>query len=293
MIKPILYALKRVLRSFGLDVTRVAERLNMCSVHLALRQNGFGSLIERLRKIQPDISQQYSSRCRFNDYYELKLRSQHAFQCSLTLKVLENFPSGKLNVVDIGDSAGTHMIYLRELTRNRFHIDSTSVNLDRRAIEKIKVRGLKTMLCRAEDLDLKGQQVDLFVSFQMLEHLHNPALFFRHLAKKSQGNNLLITVPYMKRSRTGLHHIRNNVHKTIFAEEEHIFELSPEDWTLLMLHSGWKVIYSKVYYQYPRKWPLISRILALYWREIDFEGFWGAILEKDTTYCDYYQSWEG
>lgn len=96
----------------------------------------------------------------------------------------------------------------------------------------------------------------------------------------------------MKNSRVGLCHIRNRSDKVIFAEEEHIFELSPEDWTLLMLHSGWKIIYSKIYYQYPRKWPIISELLKLYWRKNDFEGFWGAILEKDLRFSDQYQDWE-
>ena len=248
-------------------------------------------MIEKLRKIAPDISRQETTVNENNDYWEIKRRTQQAFQCTMMLKALETFTSKNLTVVDIGDSAGTHMLYLKELTKDIFDIDTIGVNLDPTAIEKINARGQKAMLCRAEDLDLGDKSVDIFTSFQMVEHLHNPAIFFRRLAKKSPCNKIVMTVPYLKNSRVGLHHIRWNSDKTIFAEDEHIFELSPEDWTLLLLHSGWKVVYSYIYYQYPRRMPVISWLFSWYWRNTDFEGFWGAILEKDTTLSDRYQDW--
>ncbi len=284
-LKNIFTASKPVIKKF-------MQRFNKCSIHLAINENKFGDLIKKLRKIQPDISRQYSSQQGFNQYWELKMRALHAFQCYLMCEGLRSLPPRKSTVVDIGDSAGTHMLYLKELTKDRLDIDTLSVNLDPRAIQRIRARGLKAILCRAEELSLENKQISLFTSFEMVEHLHNPAIFFRRLAKKSQCNRLIITVPYMKKSRLGLYHVRKSSDEIVYAGGEHIFELNPEDWTLLMLHSGWKVIYGKIYYQYPRKWPVINQILALYWRMTDFEGFWGAILEKDTTYSDYYQDWE-
>lgn len=103
---------------------------------------------------------------------------------------------------------------------------------------------------------------------------------------------MVITVPYMKKSRVGLFHTRNSATSPVFAKDEHIFELSPQDWTLLCLHSGWRITYSETYYQYPRKLPLVSPLLASFWRYTDFEGFWGAILGKDTACSDRYQDWE-
>jgi hypothetical protein len=78
----------------------------------------------------------------------------------------------------------------------------------------------------------------------------------------------------------------------IFAGDEHIFELSPEDWELLMLHAGWKVRHSEVLFQYPRSLPGISAFFSRLWRNAEFEGSFGAILEKDTTYADHYKDWE-
>lgn len=283
---------KKIFLALGFEPRELYEKIGTWSLRAAISDR-LRDLIEKLRTIAPDISNQESSeKDVFNDYWELKRRALQAFQCSLMLKFLDNVNSAELTVVDIGDSAGTHMLYLKELTKGKFNIDTISINLDPRAIEKIEARGLKAILCRAEELDLEEQHVDLFTSFQMIEHLHNPAIFFRRLAKKTKSNNILITVPYLRISRVGLHHIRWGENKNVFAEEEHIFELNPQDWTLLFLHSGWKVVFSEIYYQYPRKWPIISLILKYFWKSSDFEGFWGAVLEKETTFSDCYQDWE-
>jgi len=285
--------LKTLLRQFGLEFTTLDQKFSKLFIVWSVKQQGLGLLIDKLRAIEPDVSDQQSSgKEAFNDYWELKRRALQAFQCKLMLKVVEGIGKGKITVVDIGDSAGTHMLYLKELTKEKYEIESIGVNLDPRAIEKIKARGQKAILCRAEDLDLVGQSIDLFTSFEMVEHLHNPALFFRRLAKKAHGNRMLITVPYLGKSRVGLHNIRTQVKTPYFAENEHIFELSPEDWKLLLLHSGWKVSYDEIYYQYPVGWLIISRLLAVFWRKRDYEGFWGAVLEKDTALSDLYQDWE-
>lgn len=281
-----------ILKTLGFSPKDFFENFSKLSLKLALFENRYGKLVKKLREVVPDISNQESSeQDTFNNYWELKRRILQAFQCTMMLKSLETLPSNNLTVVDIGDSAGTHMIYLKELAKDQYNIDTISVNLDPRAIEKINARGLKAILCRAEDLDLGDKNIDLFTSFQMVEHLHNPAIFFYRLAKKSSCNKLVITVPYLRNSRVGLHHVRNRLEKIIFAEDEHIFELSPEDWTLLILHSGWRVVYSETYYQYPKRLPIVSPLLSWYWRKTDFEGFWGAILEKNTTLADHYQDW--
>lgn len=284
---------KKIALNLGLDLIATSEKISKYSIQLALRENNLGALVRRLRKIVPDISNQDSGKaCGFNDYWELKRRALQAFQCELMLEAVKGLDSGKLTVVDIGDSAGTHMLYLKELAKDNHSIETISVNLDPRAIKKIEDRGLKAILCRAEELNFGASQIDLFTSFEMVEHLHNPAIFFRRLAKRNSCNRLAITVPYLKQSRVGLRHIRSNSNEATYAENEHIFELNLKDWSILMRHSGWKVVYSRVYYQYPRNWPIFTRLLASYWKKTDYEGFWGAILEKDTTLSDLYQDWE-
>lgn len=284
--------IKRLFTALGLDMAILTERIGYWSISSALQENRMLGLTKKLREVEPDIAKQYSKAVeRYNEYHELKLRGMHAFQYSLIEKAVESLPNLDLTVVDIGDSAGTHMRYLQELNKTGRSIDTISVNLDPRAIEKIRARGMKAILSRAEELDIGGKKIDLCVSFETVEHLHNPSIFFRRMAKKSQCDKLVVTVPYRKKSRVGLYHTRLP-RGIAYAEEEHIFELSPEDWSLLMLHSGWRVVYSGIYYQYPRKLPIISFLLKLYWRVSDFEGFWGVILEKDMLISDNYQDWE-
>jgi hypothetical protein len=89
-----------------------------------------------------------------------------------------------------------------------------------------------------------------------------------------------------------LHSIRNRSAVPCDAEKEHIFELCPEDWKLLLLHSGWKAVYEKIYYQYPVGIVFFSRLLRSFWKKRDYEGFWGVVLEKDTSWSDLYLDWE-
>jgi hypothetical protein len=285
-------AIKRMIKTLGFEPTEILEKIDAVSLRHALQENQLAEVVAKLVGIVPDIVAQYSRTLERTESWKLKMRGLHAFQVTMMLEALQPFPPHKITVVDIGDSAGTHMLYLKGITQDQLEVDTISVNLDPRAVEKIKARGLAAILCRAEDLDLPGVDIDLFTSFQMVEHLHDPAIFFYRLAKKSTGKKLFITVPYVKTSRVGLHHVRQNSREAVFAEDVHIFELCPEDWTLLMLHSGWKVIHSEIYYQYPRKWPVMSRLMAYYWRKRDYEGFWGAILEKDSSFLDCYQDWE-
>lgn len=284
---------KKISTFLRMDREKIIQKIAVCLLKLAAWENGRGKLVERLRGIVPDIANQESStKDMFNAYWEFKRRSLQAFQCALMLKALQYFSPGRLRAADIGDSAGTHMLYLKELARDKFTVDTVSINLSAEAVEKIKTRGLEAVLCRAEQIPFQDINVDLFTCFQMLEHLHNPAVFLRRAAKRGNGNRMVVTVPYLKRSRVGLQHIRSRLKQIVDAEMEHIFELSPEDWTLLMLHSGWRVVFSEIYYQYPRCWPFIREIPAFFWRKTDFEGFWGAILEKDLTFSNRYKDWE-
>jgi len=285
--------IKKLLNFIGVEPEKVRIMLSRWSIHASLQNAKLYHLAEKLRRIVPDISQQENTEGKnFDDFIELKRRALQAFQCQLMLSMLNFFPGQKaIRVVDIGDSAGTHMLYLKALAGDNYDIETLSVNLDPRAILKIESRGLKALLSRAEYLDLDDKNVDFFTAFQLLEHLHDPVKFLRNLAEKSNGNKLVVTVPYLRQSRVGLHGIRQKMTEERFAEDEHIFELSPNDWKLLMLHSGWKVIHSRIYYQYPR-WPIVDDFLAFFWRGFDFEGFWGAILEKDNSYSDFYRDWE-
>jgi len=282
--------LKPTLRVLKINPLSVFEFIGALSLGWAIRVQKLRSLIGRLREIEPDIADQENSSVEgFNAFWELKRRALQAFQCRLMLRVSTPLKT-ELTVVDIGDSSGRHMRYLQKLSNNK-NVKAIGVNLDPRAISKIRSRGGEAILCRAEELDLGERKVDFYTSFQMVEHLHNPSYFFRNLAVKGSGNQLLVTLPLLKQSRVGFHCMKGGAHKQIFAEDEHILELSPKDWLLLMRHSGWKAVWQESYFQYPRGLPVISWLFSKFWKRFDYEGFWGVLLEKDLIESNKYQDW--
>ncbi|MDC1174702.1 hypothetical protein OAT67_04885 [Bacteriovoracaceae bacterium] len=256
------------------------------------------SLKKRLEEIIPDITGQYTN-IKFDGvkgFRSMKTRSLHTFQMSFLIKSIKDIfgqQKRSLNIVDIGDSSGNHLIYLNSLAKDQnLEIRSISVNLDKQAVDKISKKGLEAICCRAEEVHkrIPGLEVDLFMSFEMVEHLLDPASFMRSMAKNSNSNHMVITVPYVKNSRVGLHHLRaGDKNRKVYAEECHIFELSPEDWNLLFEFSGWKVVICERFTQYP-KWHILSWTKFL-WRKFDFDGFYGVLLEKDTAVSDNYMDW--
>ena len=257
------------------------------SIHAAVREQGLLPLQNQLCRIVPDISKQYTSH-NLNDYYIIKARAEHTFQIQLVNKAVEFIEKNRdLTIVDIGDSAGTHIQYISALHKN---VRSLSVNMDSEAVKKIRDKGLEAIHARAEDVQsYLSTDVDIFISFEMLEHLMNPCYFLRNLADKTNCKFFVVTVPYLGKSRVGLHHIRHLQQRSVTAEDTHIFEFSPPDWRLLFMHSGWSVVYDRVYLQYPRKGFL--RFMKWGWRQYDFEGFYGVILKKDSNWSKLYTGW--
>lgn len=257
------------------------------SLRAAASEQGLNGLIARLKTIVPDISEQYSGFKIDNAYLDRKARNMHAFQISLVGKVIEEFQSPA--VVDIGDSAGTHLQYIIGLYSKSRNIKTLSVNMDSKAVEKIKSKGLNALKARAEDLHDYRRDADIFLCFEMLEHLQDPVRFMHELSSRTSAKYLIITVPYLAKSRVGLHHIRGGRHDEVNAENTHIFELNPKDWKLLARHSGWNVINEKTYFQYPRRGPL--GVLKPLWRRFDFEGFYGLVLKRDDAWSSKYPDW--
>ncbi|HRR40895.1 MAG TPA: hypothetical protein P5244_06655 [Syntrophales bacterium] len=274
------------------------HRILVFSLDSVVKKKGYEELKKRLTAIVPDISNQYTTFhiAPENEFLTEKVRSLHTFQMDLLMRAVSLY--GKetnrkiVHVVDIGDSSGTHLRYLRGLCeKGDVEIRSMSVNLDPEAVRRIEGHGLKAKMCRAEDLHLEedGMRADIFVSFEMLEHLFDPVRFLYNLSLKSSCLFLVVTVPWVRESRVGLHHLRTGAKELVFAEKTHIFELAPRDWSLIFNFSGWEVILSERFLQYPDRGLL--HLTKYLWRRKDFDGFWGAILrrcpEKTKQYCDW------
>jgi len=269
------------------------------SLNSASKEQGLTDLKVKLEKIIPDLSEQYTSFKIQGNYIVNKLRSLHAFQVQLAQEAVSMLDSKKQKnptLVDIGDSSGAHLRYLQELAGGG-NIRAISVNLDPVAVEKVRKKGFKAIESRAELLhehpDFEGN-ADIFLSYEMVEHLLDPTSFLHAMATKSECDYFVVTIPYLHRSRVGLHHIRNidkPQDRACNAETTHIFELSPDDWDLLFRFSGWKIVKSVRYTQYPKNRLNPISILRYLWRRFDFDGFYGVILEKDDSISKQYQDW--
>jgi len=263
------------------------ESMCRASLQKAAIEQGLGDLGVKLEKIVPDISNQYSTRKLDTNYLKIKVRNMHAFQISLVNKIIGEFNSP--TIVDIGDSAGTHLQYIKGLHSKERDIKTLSVNLDPEAVNRIKAKGQKVLNARAEDLQSHHVSADIFLCFEILEHLTDPCRFLHKLSSGTDAKYLIVTVPFLRRSRVGLHHIKGARKDRITAENTHIFELCPAEWKLILKHSGWSIVDEKTYLQYPRRSFL--RLLQPLWRRFDFEGFYGLILKRDDTWSSKYLDW--
>lgn len=243
--------------------TPMQQLLTLC-LNMAIKQQGLLPLYKRLEKIVPDISHQYNSDGMDDEYWFVKLRGEHAFQVRLALEAMEQFDVHSL--MDIGDSAGTHIIYLTTLSGRE--IRAKSLNNDPEAIKHIKRMGLEAIEADAQDYDWSKEDWDMFLAFDMLEHLTDPISFLVNL-RRARSKVLVITAPYVRRSR---------VHQP--SKNEHINELSPGDWKFLFATTGWEVVKERHYLQFPHIFGWGA--LAEFWERNDFLGFWGCVLKKDS-----------
>lgn len=267
------------------------------SLDLAAKQQKLMDFEGVISDLGIDLSKQYTKDFILNDVTKRKIENEHSFQIGFTLKAVNwMLNKGAINsdyasIVDIGDSAGTHSKYLKYFLKDRIEtIDCTSVNLDPVAIEKITRGGGTAVLCRAEDYSA-DRPVTLYLSFEMIEHLHNPAIFFHKMASADNGQYMVVTMPYVKTSRVSAEYMNDGGSDKVYAEDVHIFELCPEDWEKIALHGGWKTIHKDIYYQYPTR-HVLSSAYKMIWRKFDFEGFLALFLERDMSQADRYQDWE-
>jgi hypothetical protein len=264
------------------------------SIRAAAREQGLTELMGRLESLVPDIRHQYSEQEVDAPLLVSAVRSLHAFQISLASAAIREIaePGRRITVVDIGDSAGTHLRYLEGLLAD-LELVCVGINLDPDAVSRIRSHGIDALECRAEELAGMSIDADVFLSFETLEHLTDPVRTLKSLSYETSCERLVITVPYVTRSRLGLYHIRNGVHGPVGAEGTHIFELSPPDWRLLVRHAGWSIDHEQTYLQYPRRslWRITKPVWARTERWGGHEGFWGAVLRRDHSWSDLYADW--
>ncbi len=262
------------------------ETLLLRSLRAAVAEQGLAESVARHTKVFPELSRQYTDFALDTEFLQYKVRAQQSFQVSLAAPVLAARPGA--TVVDIGDSSGAHIAALKAMLPDAGH-RFLSVNLDEQAVARVKARGFEALLCRAENLQEKGVKADVFLSFETLEHLNDPATFLHRLSK-TPCDRLVLTVPFVTETRVGLHHLRAGLTKKVSPETVHMLEFSPADLKLLAAHCGWAVETERIYRQYPLNSPL--RGTRAIWKDWDFEGFYGLVLRRDSAWSSLYTGWD-
>jgi len=152
------------------------------------------NFINRLEHILPSLKDQANF---MNDnikedseYLKHKKRNLHAFQLQFTLDKIKNYQdstnNNEVSIIDIGDSSGNHLIQLQALNNGIKRV--ASVNLDIKAVEKIRNKGIEAYHCRAEELLEKYElRPNFFISYQMVEHLTDPVRFLHNIASSNMG----------------------------------------------------------------------------------------------------------
>jgi SAM-dependent methyltransferase len=286
---------KSTLRGFGVDTRALFHRLAGMSLKAAVAEQGLADLVESLRAVLPDLRDQYTggfAATEYARYWEPKTRALHAWQVRCALEALAETPGQGLVLADVGDSSGNHAVCLKALAPPGKVGRVVGVNLDPVAVEKVRAKGGEAVLARAEELDLTGLRPDLYLSFQMVEHLTDPVRFLHRLATVGKAERLLVTVPYRRRSRFGGDLLRLPEAawpERLTAEEVHVYEFSPADWMLLARFAGYATVRSSIYLQYPRRSWL--RLMAPLWARLDHEGFLALFLRRDLGLARRYTDW--
>jgi hypothetical protein len=106
-------------------IKKIYKYILQCSLKKASEEQGLEDIVTKLEKIVPDISDQYSLFKVDNSYLRNKVRNLHGFQMSLFKDILNQYD--KPVIVDIGDSSGTHLQYLKGLYSEK-NIRCLSIN---------------------------------------------------------------------------------------------------------------------------------------------------------------------
>jgi len=240
----------------------------------------------------PDLSEHYSVEV-YDDEILQRIRLLIAGQTMFIKNILGEIigKNDRCTYADVGDSDGS----VRLLLKNHFYgekLESVGVNLQETAVRKIREKGLDAICADALALGDNGVNYDVISVFETLEHLADPIGFLKRI-KNVVKDRLVISVPYVRRSRIGLGYISSKwpskwpKDRQPTIENTHIFELCPEDWIKIFAHTGWALDCDWKLFMFAR-FGFGRLILEPFWRIMSFDGFWFVSLYKDNRYSSQY-----
>lgn len=271
----------------------VFERLSILSVLKAVKGDpAMAEMWELSLNKLPDLTDHYATvKVPHEAQYRLRLLicAQALFVARCASRLAVTSPA-VMTWVDVGDSDGAARMLLTASGQAPFVSKTLGVNLEQEAVDQIRKNGLDAECMDAMNLRKEGIEADLISVFETLEHLPDPIGFLRSMLDVVE-ERLLISVPFVRSSRVGLRYLeaRWEAHKRPSYSNNHVFELSPADWTKLFRHTGWGVENSWTVLQFPAN-GLLGMIMSAAWRKISFEGYWFVCLKRDDKFSRKFSS---
>lgn len=189
---------------------------------------------------------------------------------------------------DIGDSDGSVRVVMHEIF-GRDRLATMGINLQPSVVKRMQDMGLEAICEDAVEVGRRGVRYNVVSVFETLEHLPDPIGFLKAIGAVVE-DRLVLSVPYVRRSRVGLQYLSKSwpAGDVATIENVHMFELCPADLRKIFQHAGWRVDREAVFKQFPA-WSPSGVLLSIYWRLTSFEGFYFASLVKDDTHASRYQ----
>jgi len=269
---------------------RVFDKISSIAVSRAIQEDEeMRNMWELSQQILPDLENHYAT-VRLSGENLLRARMLICAQAIFLRRILNHLKEQGVEIgsyADIGDSDGSARLLL-EKCMNGAKIRSVGINIQSKAVELIRAKGLEAECMDAMDLNKQNRKFDLISVFETLEHLPNPVGFLQNM-QDIVGTRLIISVPLIAGSRVGLRYLTDKwgQGETPTIANNHVFELSPGDWTKLFWHTGWRIDQEWKVRQFP-KGGLLSMAMQYAWRKISFEGYFFVSLIKDEQYSSRY-----
>ena len=240
-------------------------------------------------EILPDLRDHYATD-RMSSEEALRSRlliSSQAHFLNDVMQRLEQQGEPFSTYVDIGDSDGSVRLLLKDELAQK-GVSTLGVNIQEEAVKQMRDAGLEALCADAMTLADRQLDFDLVSVFETLEHLPDPIGFLTAM-REITTSRLIISVPLMHKSRVSLSYLspKWDSKKRATIANNHVFELSPEDWEKLFKHSGWRIEHERRVRQFPNR-GFLKVLLQWAWRKLSFEGYWFVCLQPDDTYKKRY-----
>jgi SAM-dependent methyltransferase len=220
-------------------------------------------IIERTASADPAVASGYDlisdeqARTHFGDeeildsrHFRSATRLFHAWKLK-TIRERLGASLADARILDVGDSDG---LLLRDLGKS-----GTGFNVSPAVIRNITANGIEAVHGDAHELPFADASFDVVLCFQTLEHIESQHAALLELARVCRpGGRCFVSIPWVPKTVV---HPRNVAAP---RGQDHVFELSPDDFAALVTHTPFRLVFSDVCRLFDGKRGLVEE--AFLWR---------------------------